>query len=288
MQKGSLVSDDRLRFDFSYNTALTEKQIKLIEDKICDLIQQNHFVVTNVCNLQNAIEDGAVALFTEKYDTHKVRVVNIGDSKELCCGTHVKYTGEIGCFKIIAEASVACGIRRIEAVTGQYAIDYFRHQEKILYQVAESVKSPVECVLVQIDKINRENQELKHKLVTAYFDIIDINGVSVEKIGAINFLYGTLHNIPIDVVRKFIIQRLTKDQIMLFSNVMSHNVIYIVGVGSNLHDKIRATDFVKIISSFVKSKGGGNAQLAQISVEYTREIDIISHIKDELINIFNI
>ncbi|QGR02232.1 alanine--tRNA ligase [Ehrlichia ruminantium] len=287
MQKGSLVSGDKLRFDFNHNMALTKEQIKLVEDRICDLIRQNHPVETNICDLQDAIEGGAMALFTEKYDSHGVRVVNIGNSKELCCGTHVKYTGEIGCFKIISEASIACGIRRIEAVTGQYAIDYFRRQEKILYQVADSVKSPVESVLVQVDKINRENQELKQKLLNAYFNIIDVKSVNVEKIGTIDFLHSKLNNIPIDIVRKFITKRLTKDMIILFSNITGHNVIYIVGVGSNLHNKIKATDFVKTIGDAVKSKGGGNAQLAQISIEYTKEVDIISHIKNEIVNIFN-
>ncbi|GAT79171.1 alanyl-tRNA synthetase [Ehrlichia ruminantium] len=287
MQKGSLVCNDKLRFDFSYNMALTEKQIKLIENRMCDLIRQNHPVETNICNLQNAMDNGAIALFTEKYDNHEVRVVNIGNSKELCCGTHVKYTGEIGCFKIISESSIACGIRRIEAVTGQYAIDYFRQQEKVLYQVAESVKSPVEDVLVQIDKINRENQELKQKLWAAYFDIIDMQGVNIEKIGNINFLHGTLNSVPIDVVRKFIMKRLVEDMIMLFANVVNHNRIYIVGVGNSLHSKIKAADFVKIIGCVVKSKGGGNAQLAQVSTEYTAEVNVIQHIKDELVSIFN-
>ena len=287
MQKGSLVSDDKLRFDFSYGMALTNEQLTLIEDKMYSLIRENSPVITDICDLKDAVAAGAVALFIEKYEEHGVRVVNIKNSKELCCGTHVKYTGEIGCFRIISEASVACGIRRIEAVTGQYAINYFRQQEKMLYSIAENIKTPIDNVLVQIDKLNKSNQELKQKLSDAYFSVIKLQGVSTEKIGNIDFFYSNLNDVPVDIVRKFVNKHLTDSGIILFSNVVDHNVVCIVGVGSSLHSKIKATDFVKIIGSVIKSKGGGNSQLAQISGEYVKGIDIISHVKTKLISIFN-
>ena len=285
IQKGSLVSHDKLRFDFNYSVALTTEQLTRIEDKMYSLILENSPVVTNICDLKDAVADGAIALFTEKYEDHGVRVINIGNSKELCCGTHVKYTGEIGCFKIVSEASVACGIRRIEAITGQYAINYFRRQEEMLYSIADSVKAPVDSILVQIDKLHKKNQELKQKLSDAYFDVINLQGISTKKIGNVDFLYGDLKDIPIDVIRKFINERLTNNMIMLFSNIVDHRVIYVVGVANNLHGKIKAMDFVKIIGSVLKSKGGGSAQLAQISGEYAKEIDVISHVQSELISI---
>ena len=288
IQKGSLVSDDKLRFDFNYSVALTKEQLTLIEDKMYSLIRKNSPVITDICDLKDAVAMGAVALFAEKYEDHGVRVINIGDSKELCCGTHVKYTGEIGCFKIVSEASIACGIRRIEAVTGQYAIDYFRQQEKMLYLIAESVKSPIDSILIQIDKLNRGMQELKQKLSDTYFNMINLQGISTEKIGSIDFLYSDLNNVPVDVVRKFINERLADDMIMLFSNIVNHNVVYIIGVANSLHNKVKAVDFVEIIGSVVKSKGGGNAQLAQVSGEYVKDIDVISHIKSRLISIFDV
>ena len=285
IQKGSLVSDDKLRFDFSYGVALTKEQLTLIEDKMFSLIRNNSPVVTHICDLKEAIADGAIALFTEKYEDHGVRVINIGDSKELCCGTHVRYTGEIGCFKIVSESSVACGVRRIEAVTGQHAIDYFREQEKMLHLIAENVKSPIDNILIQIDKLNRNNQELKQKLSDAYFSVINLQGISTDKIGNIDFLYSSLNSVPIDIIRKFINERLVNDMIMFFSNIVGRNVIYVIGVASNLHSKIKATDFVKIIGEVIKSKGGGNDQLAQISGEYIKEVDVISHVKNKLINV---
>ncbi|AHX09708.1 alanine--tRNA ligase [Ehrlichia chaffeensis] len=287
MQKGSLVSDEKLRFDFSYGVALTKEQLTLIEDKMYSLISGNNPVISHVCDLKDAVAGGAVALFTEKYEEHGVRVVSIKDSKELCCGTHVKYTSEIGCFKIVSEASIACGIRRIEAVTGRYAIDYFRQQEKMLNSIAESVKVPVDNVLVQIDKLDKKNQELEQKLSDVYFDMINLQGVNTEKIGNVDFLYSNLSNIPVNVMRKFINKHLTADRIILFANVVGQNVVCVVGVGNSLHCKVKAVDFVKMIGTMVKSKGGGNAQLAQINGEYVKEIDIMSNVKSKLVDILS-
>ncbi len=127
-QKGSLAASDRLRFDFSHNTQITQNQLFSIEDMINSLIREDLSTFTKIQNINQAMNEGAIALFGKKYN-NQVRVVNIGDSKELCGGTHVKRTGEIGLFKIVTECSIASGIRRIEALTGQEAINYVRNNE---------------------------------------------------------------------------------------------------------------------------------------------------------------
>ena len=139
-QKGSLVTPDRLRFDFAHFQAMTAEEIQATEDLVNKEIQAGLEVHTDIMDVEEAKKSGAMALFGEKYD-QKVRVVSMGDfSKELCGGTHVKNTSSIMLFKIVSESGIAAGVRRIEALTGKAVIEYYRKQEELLHEAAKALK----------------------------------------------------------------------------------------------------------------------------------------------------
>ncbi|MDR2548496.1 MAG: alanine--tRNA ligase, partial [Rickettsiales bacterium] len=166
-QKGSLVAPDRLRFDFSHNTQITQDQLFAIEDMVNSLIRENFSTSTKIQSMNKAIDEGAMALFGEKYGD-QVRVVSIGNSKELCGGTHVERAGEIGLFKIVTECSIASGVRRIGALTGQEAINYVRDNEINLKKVAESVKAPISEITNRLSILSQERKESEAKIKNLY------------------------------------------------------------------------------------------------------------------------
>jgi alanyl-tRNA synthetase len=190
-QKGSLVSPERLRFDFSHFQPMTEDEIRKVEDIVNDAIEQQYDVRTDVMSLEDAKKTGAMALFGEKYgDT--VRVVNMGDfSIELCGGTHVSNTAQIGPFKIISESGIASGVRRIEALTGRGVLNYYKHEEEKLHAAAallkanaDEIENKIKHMLAENKALHSENESLKSKLAKdAVSDVMDsvveVNGIKV-------------------------------------------------------------------------------------------------------------
>ena len=159
-QSGSYVDDERLRFDFTHFSALTEEEINKVEQIVNDNIMKVYNVETNVMTIEEAKESGAIALFDEKYQ-EDVRVVSVGDySKELCGGTHVRNSGEIGLFKILSEAGVAAGVRRIEAITGSKSIKYVEDKNNLLKDIASTLKCSEKDI---INKLQTQLAELKEK-----------------------------------------------------------------------------------------------------------------------------
>ena len=190
-QKGSLVTPDRLRFDFAHFQAMTPEEIAQTETLVNKEIQAALPVVTDVMNIEEAKKSGAMALFGEKYD-QKVRVVSMGDfSKELCGGTHVKNTSSIMLFKIVSEAGIAAGVRRIEALTGNGVIEYYKKQETMLQEVAKVLKAqPAEItekithLQAEVKSLQSENESLKSKLAQGSLgdvmnQIVDVKGVKL-------------------------------------------------------------------------------------------------------------
>ena len=190
-QKGSLVTPDRLRFDFAHFQAMTPEEIAETEALVNKEIQAALPVETNVMDIEEAKKSGAMALFGEKYD-QKVRVVSMGDfSKELCGGTHVKNTSSIMLFKIVSEAGIAAGVRRIEALTGNGVIEYYKKQEAMLHEAAKALKAqPAEVaekithLQAEVKSLQSENESLKSKLAQGSLgdimnQIVDVKGVKL-------------------------------------------------------------------------------------------------------------
>ena len=291
-QKGSLVNDEKLRFDFSHNEPLSTKNINNIEILVNKIINQNFIVETQLLNHKKAVEIGAMALFGEKYGD-VVRVVSMGNyednyfSRELCGGTHVKKTGNIEKFKIINQSSVASGIRRIEAITSK-AIDNYRdleikkiseHEAKTKLQINEltviitkmiSDKAVLDSLLKSdksLDSILKELKEI-YSNIKVKKDISEKNKkVSVEKIGNYKLVYLRTDNYPPKEMKSFIDYQKhinTDKSIIVLVTINENKVSIIIGLTKDLTKNLDATELVKIASSIVGGKGGGGRKdLAQ-------------------------
>ncbi|OGI51563.1 MAG: alanine--tRNA ligase [Candidatus Muproteobacteria bacterium RIFCSPHIGHO2_02_FULL_65_16] len=268
-QKGSLVEPARLRFDFSHLEPVTPEQIQTIEDMVNDEIRANNPVETNVMDLEAALKSGAQALFGEKYGT-RVRVVGMGAfSTELCGGTHVRRTGDIGLFKIVSEGGVAAGVRRIEAVTGSGALDYMRNTESRLDQIAGLVRGSrddaarkVEQLQSRIKGLEKELEQLRGKLARG--ESVDLASQAKEVKG-IKVVAARLDGTDAKGLREAV-DRL-KDKLapaaIVLAAVADDKVTLIAGVTKDLTDRLHAGDLVNQVATRVGGKGGGRPDLAQ-------------------------
>ncbi|NUW71129.1 alanine--tRNA ligase [Vibrio mediterranei] len=254
-QKGSLVKPDNLRFDFSHLEAMTKAEIKEVERLVNAQIRTNHIIETNVMDIESAKAKGAMALFGEKYDD-EVRVLSMGDfSTELCGGIHASNTGDIGLFKITSEGGIAAGIRRIEAVTGEAALDAIEAQasqyEEKLTDAASKAKS-----------LEKEIQQLKDKL--AAVESANIMG-KVEEIAGTQVLVAALEGADSKNLRTMMDN--AKNQmgsgIAFIANVADGKIGLIAGVTKDLTGKVKAGDLVKMVAEQVGGKGGGRPDMAQ-------------------------
>ena len=268
-QKGSQVGADRLRFDFSHFEPVTMATIRRVEELVNAEIRKNHLVETRLMNIDEAKQSGAMALFGEKYD-EEVRVVGMGDfSTELCGGTHTQRTGDIGFFKIIAESGVAAGIRRIEAVAGQAAIDYMHQLGEQIEETASLIKGDQFSIAVRVRQfmdrtrlLERELEQLKAKLAAnaganLLSQVVKVNGqqVLVAKLDDIDpkNLRTTLDELK---------QRLHSG-VLLLATVTEGKVSLIAGVTKDLTNKVKAGDLVNQVAQQVGGKGGGRPDMAQ-------------------------
>lgn len=268
-QKGSLVNPQRLRFDFSHFEPVTAAQLHDIERMVNQQIRLNHPVETKLLALEEAKKSGAMALFGEKYD-EKVRVLSMSDfSVELCGGTHVKHTGDIGLFKITSEAGIASGVRRIEAVTGDTALDYVDNTVETLNQVSELLKAKPENVqdkassLVQRTReLEKELENLKAKLASSAGDDL---ASSAQDISGIKVLASTLEGADGKALREAVDQLKNKlgSAAIVLTSVKDEKITIIAGVTKDITDKIRAGDLVGHVAGQVGGKGGGRPDMAQ-------------------------
>lgn len=268
-QEGSLVAPDRMRFDFTHFAALTPSEIRSVEEQVNSWIRANIPVKTYETSYDEAIKAGAIALFEEKYGAKKVRVVKIGDiSKEVCAGTHVKATGEIGVFKILGESSVHAGIRRLEVITGDHAFSYLTKCAKEISSLAEELKTSVHGVKDRVYEIMEREKKLESKvkileekaLLGQIPDIL-ANKTEVMKIEVIA---SKVRAESIEGLRKLCDKlRKAKQRVGVLGSAIGGRALFISFVTDDLKSKIKAGDIAKEVGKLVGGSGGGKPHLAQ-------------------------
>ena len=270
MQKGSLVDSERLRFDFSHFEAVTADQLKAIETLVNDQIRANSVVATDLCDMEAAKARGAMALFGEKYgDTVRVLTMGDGFSVELCGGTHVNRTGDIGLFRITSESGVAAGVRRIEAITGAKALMLFDQVEALVDSAGRSLKAnrdslieKLEALVAQNRKLEKDLASLKTKLATAgsgdvLTQAIDVAGI---KVLALN-LDGADAKSLRDTADQF--KNKLGSAVVLLAAVEDGKVSLIAGVTQDITAKVKAGDLMGYVAGQIGGKGGGRPDMAQ-------------------------
>jgi len=269
-QKGSLVAPDRLRFDFSHMQPVTFDELREIERLVNTEIRRNTAAQTELMDYENAVAAGAMALFGEKYERN-VRVLRIGDfSMELCGGTHVERAGDIGFFKITSESGVASGVRRIEAITGDAALDYVEKSDELLRDLAglvrgsrDEVREKVRDTLERVRQLEKEVRSLKDKLASGQgvdlaAEAVDIQGVKVVATKIDGADAGALRN-AVDQLKG----KLKTAVIVLASVEGSDKVVLVVGVTPDVTSRIKAGELVGTIAAQVGGRGGGRPDFAQ-------------------------
>lgn len=279
-QSGSLVSNNRLRFDFTYFAALTKDEIKKIEEAVNENIRKSLEVNTDLMDLDSARKSGAMALFGEKYKDD-VRVVSMGEeSKELCGGTHVKNTSDIKTFKIISETGIAAGVRRIEALTGENVLHYYEKIEDEMHRVSSELKTipdklheKIKHLLDEIKELKSEQEKLKAKL--AKDSISDIDS-QIYEVGGIKAIVLKVNDIEMNELRNLgdnLKQKVDNGAVVLAS-VSGSNVSLLAMAGDDAVAKgIHAGNIIKSIAGIVGGGGGGRPNMAQAGGKKSEETD---------------
>jgi alanyl-tRNA synthetase len=266
-QKGSQVDPDKTRFDFAHSQPLSDAEILKVESIVNAEILANAECRARVMSIEDAQKTGAMMLFGEKYGD-EVRVLDIGSSRELCGGTHVKRTGDIGLFKVVAESGVAAGVRRVEAVTGEGALELVQQQEMQLRQVADAVKaqpqevaSRVAQILDNVKSLEKELAALKSRLASAQGDdlvhqVVEINGVKV--------LAAKLDGADAAALRETMdkLKDKLKSAAIVLAAVSEGKVNLAAGVTSDLTARIKAGELANMVAQQVGGKGGGRPDMA--------------------------
>ena len=268
-QKGSLVADDRLRFDFSHSQALTSEEMRRVEDLVNRAIRENKVVETRVMALDDAVAAGAMSLFGEKYE-NDVRVLSIGDfSMELCGGTHVQRSGDIGFFKITSESGVAAGIRRLEALTGQVAYEWVLRTDQVLRDVAsllrgsrEDVDEKVRELVERARKLEKDLQQLKSKMASDQGGDLS---AQAKDVGGIKVLAARIDGADAKSLRNTVDELKGKlgSSVIVLASVQDGKVMLVAGVSADLLARMKAGDIAGVIAAQVGGRGGGRADFAQ-------------------------
>ena len=268
-QKGSLVAPDRLRFDFSHFQPISAEELAVIERKVNQQVRANNAAEVHTMAMQEALDFGAMALFGEKYGEH-VRVLKMGDySTELCGGTHVNRTGDIGLFKITSEGGVSAGVRRIEAVTGQGALDYVDAEEARLAEAAELLGGSAADVVEKIRALGQRQKQLERELEAVKAKVAagataDLSGQAVEVAG-VKVLAAQVDGVSGNDLRDLQDQLKNKlgSGIVVLGAADGDKVSLIAGVTQDLTGRIKAGDLIKAVAAQVGGKGGGRPDMAQ-------------------------
>ncbi|MNS53333.1 Alanine--tRNA ligase [compost metagenome] len=267
-QKGSLVDPDKTRFDFAHNAPVTREQILEIEKRVNAEILLNSDTQSRVMDIESAQKTGALMLFGEKYG-ETVRVLDIGSSRELCGGTHVSRTGDIGLFKVMSETGVAAGVRRIEAITGAKALGYVQELEAVIHTAAAMMKTqPAELeprlaqVLDQMKALEREVGALKGKLASSQGDELLTQALDVK---GIKVLAAVLEGADVATLRSTMdkLKDKLKTAAIVLAAVNDGKVSLIAGVTADTIGKVKAGDLVNFVAQQVGGKGGGKPDMAQ-------------------------
>jgi alanyl-tRNA synthetase len=268
-QKGSLVAADRLRFDFSHTQAVSQAELRQIEDLVNAAIRANAPAETKVMALDEAVAAGAMSLFGEKYESD-VRVLSIGDfSMELCGGTHVERAGDIGLFKILSESGVAAGVRRIEAVTGKTAYEWVVHVDQVLRDIAgmlrgsrEDVDEKVRELIERSRRLEKELQQLKSKLASGQGG--DLTSQATD-VGGIKVLAAQIDGADARSLRDAVDSLKSKlgSSVVVLASVLDGKVVLVAGVSADLLTRMKAGDIAGAVAAQVGGRGGGRADFAQ-------------------------
>lgn len=279
-QAGSLVTAERLRFDFSHYQAVTSDELKNIEARVNEKIYQNIDIEIEEMTYDEALKDGAMALFSEKYGDN-VRVVKAGDySKELCGGTHVKNTNQIGLFKIVSESAIGAGTRRIEAVTGLHAIQYISQKEQMLKSISDKLKVPEKDIVSKIESLNqsikdkeKEIERLKIKMVMSASDNIVQTSIDVA---GISFISARLDGYDADGLKMMgdILKEKLKSAVIVLSSEYE-NKIYFIGMATKdtIKKGVNMGNLIREICKVAGGNGGGRPDMAQGTGKYVEKID---------------
>ena len=279
-QKGSLVAPDRLRFDFSHYAAVTPEELLEIERLVNAEVRANSDAETRMMKFDEAVASGAMALFGEKYDD-EVRVLRLGDfSTELCGGTHVARAGDIGLFRIVSEGGIAAGVRRIEAVTGEGALDFVVQTDHILRDVAGSVRATREDVQHKVQQLierarglEKEVAQLKQKLASGSGRDLAADAVEVK---GIKLLATKIDGADAAAMRNTVdqLKNKLKSGVFLLSSVgEDQKVMLIAGVTSDLTKRVKAGDLVNFVAQQIGGRGGGRPDLAQAGGNQPEKLD---------------
>jgi alanyl-tRNA synthetase len=272
-QAGSLVAPDRLRFDYTYHQPLTDEQMREIEEQVNEKIRANLEVTKRILPLDEAKRSGAVAMFGEKYGEN-VRIVSAGDySREFCGGCHVSRTGDIGVFKIVSDRSLAAGVRRMEALTGRGALEYFQSLDDSAHELQQQLNARIEEVPAYVRSLQEKQKSLEKELkqlkmrlasggsVAAGFqpaeESIDIDGIKLLARRVDDVSGGDLRNLA-DTFRSKL-----KSGIVVLGSVTDSKVTLLTAVTKDLVDRIPANSLIAKLAPIVGGKGGGKADLAQ-------------------------
>ncbi len=268
-QKGSLVDADKTRFDFAHNEAVSPEQILQIENLVNAEIRRNVAVATDLMSYDDAIVHGAMALFGEKYGD-QVRVIGMGGfSTELCGGTHVPRTGDLGLFKIVAESGVAAGIRRIEAVTGAKALAFVQAQQRQLQELAVLLKTPgadlpqkIEHILDSIKSVEKERDKLQSRLLVFQLENL---AMRATLIGKTQVLAVQLEDADNKLLRAALDQLKTKfgSCVIVLASTQGGKINIVVGLSADLTGRLKAGDLANFVALQINGKGGGRADMAQ-------------------------
>jgi alanyl-tRNA synthetase len=268
-QKGSLVAPDRLRFDFSHFQPISAEDLAVIERKVNEQVRVNNAVEVHNMAMQEALDFGAMALFGEKYGEN-VRVLRMGDySTELCGGTHVSRTGDIGLFKITSESGIQSGVRRIEAVTGQGALDHVNHEEAQLAEAAALLGGSAGEVIEKIRQLGERQKKLERELESlkakqAAGATADLAGAAVE-VNGVKILAARLEGFDAKALRDAIdrLKQQLVDTVIVLAGAQDGKVALVAGVNGSATGKVKAGELLSHIAGQIGGKGGGRPDLAQ-------------------------
>ncbi|HEY4529456.1 MAG TPA: alanine--tRNA ligase [Luteimonas sp.] len=267
-QKGSLVAPDRLRFDFSHFEPITADELRDIEQRVNDEVRADHAVSIREMGMQEAIDAGAIALFGEKYG-ERVRVVAMGDSVELCGGTHVGRTGEIGLFKLVSEGGVSAGVRRIEALTGRAALEHVAQEEARLGEAARllggttaEVADKLRALLERQKKLERELETLKARAASSA--TADLSAGAVD-VGGIKVLAARIEGLDARALRDALdrFKQQLGDAVVLLAGATDGRAALVAGVSGSALGRIKAGELLSHVAAQVGGKGGGRPDMAQ-------------------------
>ena len=273
-QAGSVVAPNYLRFDFSHYQPLTSAELQEVEDLVNRYILQNEPVTTDMMSIEDAMRSGAVAMFGEKYGS-EVRVLSVGEgtfSKELCGGTHVRATGDIGSFKITSDEAIASGVRRIRAITGFDAFERFREDERLIDRSLDTLKTQrdnlpnaIEKLQEEVKRTRREIDELKLKIATGSIGGASSNGDEARDVSGVKVLAKIVDGLDANGARQLsdtLLARL-KSGVVVLGRSEEGKASIIVRVSGDLTDKVKAGNVIKELVGIVGGKGGGRADMAE-------------------------